>query len=199
MSAIKYSLERAVELDRQGRGEHVQVLLIRLVERVQKTIGEIRSIAMNLRPSVLDDLGVASALTWLCREFGETYPDIGVHPSISTGDQEVPERLATAIFRCTQELLNNIAKHAGASHVSVALCREGRALTLRVCDDGVGISDAGSAESFPRGHGVSNLRERTQMTGGQFALTSEPGCGTCVRIEWFLTPTEVSGAGCLTE
>jgi len=81
LSAIKYSLERATVLHRQERHADTHPLLIRTVERVQETISEIRAIAANLRPSVLDDLGVASALAWLCREFGETYPTSACTPA----------------------------------------------------------------------------------------------------------------------
>jgi signal transduction histidine kinase len=192
LSAIKYSLERATELHRKGRTADAQPLLARTVQRVQETISEIRSIAMNLRPSVLDDLGVASALAWLCREFSETYAHIGMHTSISAVDGDVPHRLATTVFRCTQELLNNVAKHAKATHVSVALSRETSTVILIVCDDGVGLPDASSSGSFSNGHGIRNLRERTQMTGGKLTLVSEPGCGTRARIDWLLTPDELS-------
>jgi signal transduction histidine kinase len=190
LSAIKYSLERATELHRQGRHTDTHPLLIRTVERVQETISEIRAIAMNLRPSILDDLGVASALAWLCREFGETYPLIGVHARISAEDADIPNRLATTVFRCTQELLNNVAKHGKASHVSVALAREPSVVTLIVHDDGVGLPSVSSSGSFGPGHGIRNLRERTQMTGGKLTLGSEPGCGTRARIDWVLTPSE---------
>jgi signal transduction histidine kinase len=193
LSAIKYSLERATELHRQARHADTQPLLIRTVARVQETINEIRSIAMNLRPSVLDDLGVASALAWLCREFGETYPHIGVHTRISASDTEIPHRLATTVFRCAQELLNNVAKHAQASHVSVALARDASAVTLIICDDGVGLPQTHTTGSFGRGgHGIRNLRERTQMTGGKLTLAAEPDCGTRARIDWLLVPADLS-------
>ena len=194
LSAIKYSLERATVLHRQERHADTHPLLIRTVERVQETISEIRAIAANLRPSVLDDLGVASALAWLCREFGETYPDIGVHTCISAADPDIPQRLTTTVFRCTQELLNNVAKHAKATHVSVALARETSTVTLIVCDDGVGLPRASSSGSFWLGHGIRNLRERTEMTGGKLTLASEPGCGTRARIDWHLTSTDLADA-----
>ena len=143
---------------------------------------------------MLDDLGVASALAWLCREFGETYPDIGVHTCISAADPDIPQRLTTTVFRCTQELLNNVAKHAKATHVSVALARETSTVTLIVCDDGVGLPRASSSGSFWLGHGIRNLRERTEMTGGKLTLASEPGCGTRARIDWHLTSTDLADA-----
>src|SRR5882724_7833984 len=89
LSAIKYSLERAAELQRLKQDE-ARPRLSRTFGRVRETIAEIRSIAMDLRPSVLDDLGVASALGWLCREFAETYPQLDVRVEISAADTDIP-------------------------------------------------------------------------------------------------------------
>ena len=190
LSAIKYSLERAAELHRQTRHADTQPLLIRTIERVQETISDIRSIAMDLRPSVLDDLGVASALAWLCREFAETYIRLDVRPHIPADDTDIPARLATTIFRCAQELLNNVAKHAKARRVTVVLVRDPASVTLMICDDGVGMPTADSSGSFGMGHGIRNLRERTQMTGGKLAWTANDGGGTRARIDWQLSPIE---------
>lgn len=186
LSAIKYSLERAAELLRQERHDDAGPLLNRTVERVRQTITDIRGIAMGLRPPVLDDLGVASALEWLSREFGETYGHIAVRTAISASDADIPERLVTTIFRCAQELLNNVAKHSRATEVTVTLVRDANTVSLAVCDDGEGLPAVGSSKSFGWGHGIRNLRERTQMTGGRLILSSEPGRGTRARLDWIL-------------
>jgi signal transduction histidine kinase len=186
LSAIKYSLERAAELLRQERQGDARPLLNRTVQRVRETITDIRGIAMNLRPPVLDDLGVASALEWLSREFGETYGHIGVRTAISASDADIPQRLVTTIFRCAQELLNNVAKHSRAKEVTVTLVRDANTVSLAVGDDGVGLPGMDSSGSFGLGHGIRNLRERTQMTGGKLTLSSEPGRGTRARLDWSL-------------
>ncbi len=190
LSAIKYSLERAAELHRQARHADTQPLLTRTIGRVQEAISDIRSIAMDLRPSVLDDLGVASALAWLCREFAETYTRLNVRPHISAEDTDIPPRLATTIFRCAQELLNNVAKHAKARRVTVVLIREPALVTLMVCDDGIGMPTVDSSGSFGMGHGIRNLRERTQMTGGKLTLSANDGGGTRAQVDWQLSPAE---------
>jgi signal transduction histidine kinase len=186
LSAIKYSLERAAELLRQERQGDARPLLNRTVERVRQTLTDIRGIAMDLRPPMLDDLGVASALEWLCREFGETYGHIGMLTSISASDADIPQRLVTTIFRCAQELLNNVAKHSRAREVTVTLVRDANTVSLTVCDDGVGLPAVDNSGSFGRAHGIRNLRERTQMTGGKLTLSSEPGRGTRARLDWTL-------------
>ena len=190
LSAIKYSLERGAELHRQQRHPDTQTLLVRTIERVREALADVRSIAMGLRPPVLDDLGAASALEWLSREFGETYERIGVHTRISATDADIPQRLATTIFRCAQELLNNVAKHSKAQHVSITLARDPNKITLIICDDGVGLPAPSATGSFGMGHGIRNLRERAQMTGGKLTLSVDRGCGTLARLDWPHAPSE---------
>jgi signal transduction histidine kinase len=191
LSAIKYALERAAELQRQGKYPDAQPLLTRTIGRVRDTIKEIRSIAMDLRPSLLDDLGVASALEWLCREFAETYSTMTVLTNISVSDADVPARLVTTIFRCAQELMNNVAKHSRAHHVSIALFKDAGGISLMVCDDGIGLPPVDSSGSFGRGHGIRNLRERAQMTGGKMTFTADHRGGTRARLDWPLATLDL--------
>jgi len=188
LTAIKYSLERIAELQRQYRHDDARALVLRTIGRVRDTIKEIRSIAMDLRPSLLDDLGVASALVWFCREFAETYAQLDVNAEISASDAEVPDRLVTTIFRCAQELLNNVAKHSKARRVSVRLIRQPTNVTLTVSDDGIGMPQPDSSGSFGRGHGIRNLRERAQMTGGRMTVSNDPVGGTRIEMDWPLAP-----------
>jgi signal transduction histidine kinase len=192
LSAIKYSLERAAELQRLGQDD-ARPLVLRTIGRVRETIKDIRSIAMDLRPSVLDDLGVASALAWLCREFAETYPKLEVRADIAAADSDIPDRLVTTIFRCAQELLNNAARHSRASQVCVGLAKDSANITLTVCDDGIGMPEPNSSGSFGRGHGIRNLRERAQMTGGKMTLDTPPPSGTRVAMEWPLAAHDLQG------
>jgi signal transduction histidine kinase len=192
LSAIKYGLER-VELAQQARMPEAQLqLLRRAVTGLQDTLDELRSIAMNLRPAVLDDLGAASAVSWFCREFAQSYPTLQLHEAVLVRDADVPERLGTAVFRSVQELLNNVAKHAQAHQVKVSLSRRVDRLVLEVNDDGVGLGPGGaSAPALSSGRGIHNLRERAEMTGGQFTLSAaESGTGSHARIEWRLAAAE---------
>jgi len=190
LSAIKYTLERAIIMvQRPNLGSPESVLSL-AVQRIHETADGIRAISMNLRPQMLDNLGAASATSWFCRNYAEIYSGIAVHADISAQNREIPKRISTHLFRCVQELLNNVAKHAQAKNVWVLLNREDSLLSLEVRDDGVGLS--GEAESPARlsGSGIRNLRERADMTAGQFSLSSVPGGGTSVRIVWPLGPDE---------
>jgi signal transduction histidine kinase len=193
LSAIKYSLERAAELQRQTKHDDARPLLLRTIGRVREAIKDIRSIAMDLRPSILDDLGVASALGWLCREFAETYPQFDVRADICAADTDIPDRLVTTIFRCAQELLNNVARHSRAAQVSVGLSKDSANVILTVWDDGVGMPQPDSSGSFGRGHGIRNLRERAQMTGGRMTLGPGPRGGTRVQLDWSLAARDLQG------
>jgi two-component system NarL family sensor kinase len=145
---------------------------------------------MNLRPPVLDNLGAASATLWFCREFAAIYPDISVRTEVSAQNAEIPARIATHLFRCVQELLNNVAKHAAAKTVWVTLQRDAAALQLEVRDDGHGMAGNTTDHSKLLGSGIRNLRERAEMTGGNFSLTSLNGSGAVARITWPLEAKE---------
>ena len=104
-------------------------------------------------------------------------------------DSEVPDRLATVVYRGLQELLNNVAKHSKALEVEVELSRLDDVLLLQVSDNGVGL-DGASAESRRRGSGLRNLRERAQMTGGQFSVGQSVAGGTQAQLRWRLDGEE---------
>jgi signal transduction histidine kinase len=184
LSAIKYTLERAIMMVQRpnlGNPEHVLTLA---VQRIHETADGIRAISMNLRPQMLDNLGAASATSWFCRDFAEIYPTIAVRAEITAQNGEIPKRISTHLFRCVQELLNNVAKHARAKTAWVLLKREGSLLSLEVRDDGSGMPDDAGDPAHLHGSGIRNLRERAEMTAGQFSLSSVPGRGTSVRIDW---------------
>jgi signal transduction histidine kinase len=184
LSAIKYTLERAIiMLQRPDLGSPESVLAL-AVERIHETADGIRAISMNLRPQMLDNLGAASATSWFCRDFAEIYPTLIVSAQITASNAQIPKRISTHLFRCVQELLNNVAKHARAKTAWILLEREGSLLSLEVRDDGIGMPDDVRDPAQLHGSGIRNIRERAEMTAGQFSLSSLPGLGTTVRIVW---------------
>jgi signal transduction histidine kinase len=190
LSAIKYTLERAIiMLQRTGLGSPEDVLSS-AVQRIQETADGIRAISLNLRPPVLD-LGAASATLWFCREFAAIYPHLAVRAEVSVQNAEIPSRIATHLFRCVQELLNNVAKHADAKAVWLTLRRDSRCLRLTIRDDGRGLAEENADHSKLRGSGIRNLRERAEMTGGKFFLNSPAGRGAHAHIVWTLEADEI--------
>ena len=194
LSAVKYTLERGLEMLRQpqlGKPDGVFQLAVR---RIQEAAESVRAISTDLRPKILDDPGAASAVQWFCRDFAEIYPGLTINTELTVSDGDVPGRLATVVYRCVQELLNNVAKHAQARSVWVVLSAEDNVLTLQVRDNGVGL-DRATPESRRHGSGLRNLRERAQMTGGQFSVSRAPGKGTLACLSWPLDEVELSARG----
>jgi signal transduction histidine kinase len=190
LSAIKYTLERAIIMMQRPELGSPEAVLTCAVQRIQGTAEGIRAISLNLRPPVLD-LGAASATLWFCREFAATYPDIVVRTEVSVENAEIPPRIATHLFRCVQELLNNVAKHAAANRVWVTLQRDATRLHLTVRDDGQGLGGDAIDHSKLRGSGIRNLRERAEMTGAKFSLNSPGGLGAEAQIVWSLEANEI--------
>ena len=184
LSAIKYSLERVVEMTRGRDASAARNLLTTTIGRVQETVESIRSIAMNLRPSMLDDLGAVSAVRWFCREMGEIYPVTRFHNDLAVTDEQIPEHLATPIFRTVQESLNNVVRHAKAQNAFVSLRRDESTLTLEIRDDGVGFDPKEVRLLAQQGLGLNGLRERAAKTGGVFLVQSKRRGGTVVRVSW---------------
>jgi signal transduction histidine kinase len=145
--------------------------------RLEDTVESVRRIALSLRPSMLDDLGLVAALEWQAREVGNrTGLAIEVCAEESAG--ELPDAHRTCIFRVAQEALRNCARHSGATRVRVALEKAVRGVTLAIEDNGKGFR-AGRT----RGLGLLGMEERVNQLGGSFRLRSEPGRGTSIFAE----------------
>jgi signal transduction histidine kinase len=134
----------------------------------------------DLRPSLLDDLGIAPALNWFCREYERIYSHIRVEKKIDLSESNVTDFLKTTIYRVCQEAMNNVAKHSQASLVSLNLQERDGRIELTIQDNGQGFD----LDTVRRGLGLSTMRERAQHSGGSFDLESGIGKGTTVRVSW---------------
>ncbi|QSI77801.1 cache domain-containing protein [Niveibacterium microcysteis] len=146
--------------------------LARGITRLNEVLREIRRISHGLRPALLDDLGLAPALSQIVNEFGSRTQITA--QCDADRDIALPEAVATALFRVVQEALANIERHAGAHTVRVALSSADGGVRLRVSDDGKGF-DLDEVHEHPRGGlGLSSMRERVETLGGRFDLRSGP-------------------------
>ena len=191
LSAIKYSLERALQMLATPQLGNPLTVLNKTVEHVQNTIDEVRSISENLRPAMLDGLGAVSAIRWLCREWSEVFAGIDVEINLYVTDADIQEPLGTTLFRTVQESLNNVARHSQATRVSVSVCRETDVLRADIADNGVGFDPSGA--SLRSGHGLRGIRERAAVSGGDFSVTSYPGGGTQLTVFWPIAPAQAPG------
>ena len=138
-----------------------------------------RRISTELRPVILDDVGLIAAVKWAADEF-QRRTGTTVRLDLPVDDIAIDRELATALLRILQETFTNVARHANATHVSVRLTEEDRSLTLEIRDNGKGISDA--HVSARTALGILGMRERALMLGGEFAISGAPGEGTIVRV-----------------
>jgi PAS domain S-box-containing protein len=146
-----------------------------MAELAQKTIVTVQRISEELRPGVLDQLGLEAALSQLV---GQTSERAGLEATLDSalGDERLDPAVETGVFRMAQELLTNVARHAGARRVRVELAVEGSVLNLRVADDGRGVTP--EELTAARSLGLAGLRERALLLGGSAVLTGAPGRGT---------------------
>ena len=177
LTAIKLDLTallRDLSTNQEPAVRHCQSILKLLDEAIQS----VRRIATDLRPGVLDDLGLVAAVEWAAEEF-QARTGIQCHVSLPDVDIAMDPERATALFRIFQETLTNVARHANATQVNVRLVQNGD-LSLEVRDDGKGISE--KQLSAGQSLGILGMRERAMLLGGELTISGGPGKGTIVKV-----------------
>jgi signal transduction histidine kinase len=148
-----------------------------MIRLVNSTIRSVQRISSELRPSLLDDLGLEAAIEWQAREF-EQRSGVACTLDLNASRLTIDAARSTALFRIFQETLTNIARHANAKHVDIRLSEEDGSVHLRVRDDGIGIESETNSESL----GIMGMRERALLAGGTLSIESEPESGTIVSV-----------------
>lgn len=146
---------------------------------LDRTLQSVRDIAMGLRPSMLDDLGLGPALEWQGRDFSRRY-DIPVTVTVDAALDNLPDRYRTNIFRIVQEALTNCAKHAKASNIRIALLDDNGSVRLTIDDDGVGMNTTAPRKG---GLGLMGIQERVRELGGVLSVQSSDMQGTSLSVE----------------
>jgi len=152
-----------------------------LQARVVKASEETRHIAYELHPSVLDDLGLVASLRDLCKQFSERATDITLKFTDVALPAAVPREVASCLYRVAQQGLQNIAEHANAKRVSVALRLQKGTLGLTIADDGAGFDP--KAVKGRGGLGLIGMEERARLVNGKLSIVSKPGRGTRIALE----------------
>ena len=186
LTAIKFKLETTPQNTRRGKAKDKEKSVDAIVPMIQQSIEEVRRIQMDLRPSILDDLGILATIGWFCREFQAVYSAIHIEKKVAIQEHEVSTPLKTVIYRVIQEALNNAAKHSQASLIRLSLRKADGKVELVIKDNGVGflLEDVLSTESSKRGFGLSGMKERVELSGGAFSIESHKGAGTAVQALW---------------
>ena len=180
LATIKFGIERSL----QSLSEEIQPDIYRTLESTiqlaQTAADEVRRLASDLRPAILDDLGILATIRWFCREFATIYSNIRLEKSLEIGEADVPESLKIVLYRVLQEALNNIAKHSQAQSAKISLRQINGKIELLVEDKGKGFSP-GSGRT---GVGLASMKERVELSGGSFTLQTSRGHGTKIRAAW---------------
>ncbi len=183
LTAIKINLENARRLLTMGEAD--PAFLDNPIYLTRLAMQEVRSLIVDLRPSVLDDLGLIAAMTWLCRQM-TICSNISVERTIEVEDSEIPNGLKIVIFRILQEAFHNIAKYSKTNRVELTFINDENALELTIKDHGVGfnVSHAIAEDNSDRGLGLTMMKERTELSAGSFSIISIDGKGTVIRASW---------------
>jgi len=186
LSAIKFGIENALSQMNQGNLSEVKKSLDSLVTISQETVEEVRRVSRNLRPSILDDLGLLPTISWICQEIGTLYSGLNIEKQIEIEENDIPDSLKIIIFRVLQEALSNTAKHSQANLVCLSLKRTNRSIELTIDDDGIGFDfeKVISEKDTKKGLGLVSMRERTELSDGWFSVKSQRGAGTTVQALW---------------
>jgi signal transduction histidine kinase len=165
----------------------------RMMGVLDGTISSVRNIAMELRPGMVDDLGLAESIRWYANEFSKR-SRLPVSVRIRNAPELLSPEHALSVFRIAQEALTNIARHAAATQVRIGLRVNNGKLILVVTDDGVGLE--ASATTGKNALGIVGMRERAAALGGTLTVRSRPGRGCTVSAEIpFPAPGTSAGAG----
>lgn len=184
----KFRIELVANKLRKGvQHDTIEADLQQAEHVIEQTIQEVRQISHNLRPTLLDDLGLEAALIGLLEQFSER-TQIRVQYQLMPNLDELAEEVEITLYRLSQECLTNIEKHANAESVSLKIWLQKDALHFECRDDGCGFNPRDHAS----GIGVFNMRERLALIEGEFSIHSEAELGTTVRA---FVPSEIAMSG----
>ncbi len=186
LTLIKLMVEDSLLRIERGSVDEAIGLLETTVLRIRETIGEVRHICNELRPRLLDDLGLAPALESLCRQIERASGKVVVIFDCRVREDEVPDGLKADMFRVAQEAMNNVVKHAVATEIRVSLQRVASNILLTIQDNGIGFEHLplSADDASSSGLGLIGMQERVESNGGSFSLQSSESSGTLVSATW---------------
>jgi PAS domain S-box-containing protein len=181
LAAAKFLLEGKIHLGERGKtvdpGE-----LHRVADILGGAMKEARRLMNNLHPSMLKELGLIPTIGWVCGEYQKSYSHISVQKEITVSEKDIADSIKVVIYRLLQEALNNFARHGNGDRVSLSLSKSDSTLALTIQDNGQGF-DMGKVQ---KGVGLESMRERVEISGGEFQIESGIGQGTTIRAIWNL-------------
>jgi len=181
LAAMKYLFEGKLMLLRKGQLADTSEFN-KVTDIMQKVMKDARGIMNNLRPSILYEMGLVPTIGWFTKEYQKTYGHIQIRKQVEAVEKDIPDVLKVVMFRVLQEALNNFARHGRGTLVELSLLKSGDTLQLRIQDNGQGFD----VERVQKGLGLESMRERVELSGGEFQIESVIGQGTTIRGIWRL-------------
>jgi len=183
IAAAKIQAEYAVAALDGHSSDIMEQQLRKIVPLLQRTLDDTRRMCTALRPTMLDDLGLAATVSWLCRAFRAAHPDIALKLDLQGVTPDLPDPVKTAVYRVLEEAVHNAARHARAKCLFVMLRQSPQWICLEVADDGCGL-DAAIAIDTGRGIGLAIMRERVESLAGSLRIDSTRCEGVRVHAHW---------------
>jgi signal transduction histidine kinase len=184
LAAINFGADSVLTELRRGNSGEAVTRLESLVSLIRNASDEVRRIQMDLRPSMLDDLGIEVTLNWFCREFQKVYSGIQIEKRIGIDEKDISNPLKITIYRIIQEAFNNVAKHSKAECVLLSLESNLNGIALTLQDNGQGFDPEEVRTRYRKGMGLSSMKERAELSGGTFSVQSAQGKGTTFSFRW---------------
>ena len=183
LSGMKFRVE-VLAGDAEPANKRMVRGLREINHELDRAITEVQRISSNLRPSVLDDFGLVTALRMLCKEFEKLHAVRTSFREAHAPPGPVDADIEIALYRIAQEALSNTARHSHAGNATVHLERRDTSIQLTVSDDGAGFDETDAARARGEGHGIGlmSMRERSELLGGTFRIESVSGKGTTVTV-----------------
>ena len=193
LTMARYLIEDAAQRAARGEFEEICEQLRNASARICDATQQLMALGSELRPRVLDDLGLLPALTWYFRHFSRDNRSIFVSPRITVAERVVPADLKLPLFRVVQAALSNVAKHSTASAARVSLSLFEDELRLVIEDDGVGFDAEHWRRRQGQGHcGLGTICRWVETSGGQCTIEATPRHGARVQAIWRLAPAEAT-------
>ena len=186
LGAILLSQKNTINKLDKDDSEAAKDAIERAIAMTQDVMRESRRIINDLRPPMLDDLGLITTFSWLSRQFVSVYPHIVLNTEILVTEADVPQELKIVIFRITQEAFTNIGKYSKAQSALLTLKKAKNRLVLCITDNGIGfdVHDTLAKRDAEQGLGLHSMRERAELSGGTLTIESTVGKGTTIHATW---------------
>jgi signal transduction histidine kinase len=177
LSAVKLNVETSLAGVKRGSGNPIAILEA-MVPALQAATQDVRTVAVGLRPSSLDDLGLLATLRWTCREFSEKHPQVKLEYHLDVEEEHVPLPLRAIIYRVVEDALAALAANASVGRIGLSLSGDGSRIILTVRDDAL------RGDPADEDHPYAHVRERTVLAGGKFSCYASSWGGQMLKATW---------------